>query len=102
MSNSEQMQKKSNLNGVSPHNDQHSCPPVYYVLSPKSANKCCGIINKGNTCYANVILQCLKIFPVLQSSNDQIKSTFILQLEEQCFSYIQQSLQLIHLFSLGL
>ena len=88
MSNSEQMQKKSNLNGVSPHNDQHSCPSVCYVLSPKSANKCCGIINKGNTCYANVILQCLKIFPVLQSSNDQIKSTFILQLEEQCFSYI--------------
>ena len=102
MSNSEPTQKKSNLNGVSAHNDHHACTPVYSVPSLKTANKRCGIINKGNTCYANVILQCLKIFPVLQSSNDQIKSTFILQLEEQCFSYIQQSLQLIHLFSLGL
>ena len=102
MCNSEPTQKKSDLNGVSAHNDHHACTPVYSVPSLKTTNKHCGIINKGNTCYANVILQCLKIFPVLQSSNDQIKSTFILQLEEQCFSYIQQSLQLIHLFSLGL
>ena len=75
MSNSEPTQKKSDLNGVSAHNDHHACAPVYSVPSLKTANKHCGIINKGNTCYANVILQCLKIFPVLWSSNDQIKST---------------------------
>ena len=75
MSNSEPTQKKSNLNGVSAHNDHHACTPVYSVPSLKTANKHCGIINKGNTCYANVILQCLKIFLVLLSSNDQIKST---------------------------
>ena len=75
MSNSEPTQKKSNLNGVSAHNDHHACTPVYSVPSLKTANKHCGIINKGNTCYANVILQCLKVFPVLWSSNDQIKST---------------------------
>ena len=75
MSNSEQTQKKSNLNGVSADNDHHACTPVYSVPSLKTANKHCGIINKGNTCYANVILQCLKVFPVLWSSNDQIKST---------------------------
>ena len=46
---------------------------LYHHL--KTANKHCRIINKGNTCYANVILQCLKIFPVLWSSNDHIKST---------------------------
>ena len=75
MSNSEPTQKKSNLNGVSAHNDHHACTLVYSVPSLKTANKHCGIINKGNTCYANVILQCLKIFLVLWSSNDQIKST---------------------------
>ena len=75
MSNSERTQKKSDLNGVSAHNDHHACTPVYSVPSRKTANKHCGIINKGNTCYANVILQCLKVFPVLWSSNDQIKST---------------------------
>ena len=75
MSNSEPMQKKSNVNGVSAHNNHHACTPVYSVPSLKTANKHCGIINKGNTCYANVILQCLKVFPVLWSSNDQIKST---------------------------
>ena len=75
MSNSEPTQKKSNLNGVSAHNDHHACTPVYSVPSLKTTNKHCGIINKGNTCYANVILQCLKVFPVLWSSNDQIKST---------------------------
>ena len=74
-SNSEPTQKKSNLNGVSAHNDHHACTPVYSVPSLKTAHKHCGIINKGNTCYANVILQCLKIFPVLRSPNDQIKST---------------------------
>ena len=45
---------------------------LYHHL--KTANKHCRIINKGNTCYANVILQCLKIFPVLWSSNDHIQS----------------------------
>ena len=75
MSYSEPTQKKSNLNGVSAHNDHHACTPVYSVPSLKTSSKHCGIINKGNTCYANVILQCLKIFPVLWSSNDQIKST---------------------------
>ena len=83
MSISEPTQKKSNLNGVSADNDHHACTPVYSVPSLKTANKHFGIINKGNTCYANVILQCLKIFPVLWSSNDQIKSTlYILQLEK--------------------
>ena len=75
MSNSERTQKKSDLNGVSAHNDHHACTPVYSVPLLKTANKHCGIINKGNKCYANVILQCLKIFPVLWSSSDQIKST---------------------------
>ena len=65
----------SNLNGVSAHNDHHAYTPVCSVPSLKTANKHCRIINKGNTCYANVILQCLKIFLVLLSSNDQIKST---------------------------
>ena len=74
MSNSEPTQKKSNLNGVSAHNDHHACTPVYSVPSLKTTNRHCGIIIKGNTCYANVILQCLKVFPVLRSSNDQIKS----------------------------
>ena len=75
MSNSEPTQKKSGLNGVSAHNDHHACTAVYSVPSLKTANKHCELINKGNTCYANVILQCLKVFPVLWSSNDQIKST---------------------------
>ena len=75
MCNSEPKQKKSNLNGVSAHNDHRACTPVSSVPSLKTASKHCGIINKGNTCYASVILQCLKIFPVLWSSNDQIKST---------------------------
>ena len=55
MSNSEPTQKKSNLNGVSAHNDHHACTPVYSVPSLKTPNKHCGIINKENTCYANVI-----------------------------------------------
>ena len=46
---------------------------LYHHL--KVPNKHWGIINKGNACYANVILQCLKIFPVFWSSSDQIKST---------------------------
>ena len=75
MSNSEPTQKKSNLNGVSAHNDHHARISVYSVPSLKTTNKHCGIINKGSTCYANVILQYLKVFPVLWSSNDQIKST---------------------------
>ena len=75
MSNSERTQKKSNLNGVSANNDHHACTPLYSVPSLKTANKHCGITNKRNTCYANVILECLKIFPVLWSSNDQINST---------------------------
>ena len=75
MSNSEATQKKSNLNGVSAHNDHHACTSAYSVPSLKTVNKNCEIINKGNTCYVNVILECLKVFPVLWSSNDQIKST---------------------------
>ena len=75
MSNSEPTEKKSILKGVSAHNDDHACTPVYSVPSFKTANKHCGFINKGNTYYANVILQCSKIFPVLGSFNDQIKST---------------------------
>ena len=47
MSNSEPTQKKSNLNGVSAHNDHHACTPVYSVPSLKTANEHCGIINKG-------------------------------------------------------
>ena len=69
------MQKKSNLNGVSTNNDHHACIPVYSAPSLKTANKCCGIIDKGNRNYANFILQCLKVFPILWSPNDQIKST---------------------------
>ena len=75
MSNSEPKQKISNLNGVSTHNDHHACTPVYSVPSLKTTNKHCEIINKGNTCYANVILQCLKVFPGLRSPHDLIKST---------------------------
>ena len=59
MSNSEPMPKRSNLNGASAHNDHHVRTPVYSVPSLKTISKHCGIINKGNTCYANVILQCL-------------------------------------------
>ena len=51
------MQKKFDLNEVSAPKDHHSCSPVYPGLSPKTVNKHCVIINKGNTCYANVILQ---------------------------------------------
>ena len=48
----------------------------YSVPSLKTANKHCGIISKGNTCYANVILQCLKVFQVLNRYlKYQIKST---------------------------
>ena len=75
MSNSEPTHKKSNVDGVSPHNDHHACTPTYSVPLLKTPNKNCGIINKVNTCYANVILQCLKVFPVLWSSSGQIKST---------------------------
>ena len=73
MPNLEPTQKKPNLNGVSAHNDHYACTPVNSVLSLKIANKHCGIINKGDTYYA--ILQCLKVLPVLWSSNNQIKST---------------------------
>ena len=62
MSNSDLMQKKRNLNGVYAHNDHHACIPVYSVASLKTANRHRGIINKENTCYANDILKCLKIF----------------------------------------
>ena len=85
MSNSEPTQKKSNLNGVSAHNDHHACTPVYSVPSLKTANKHCGITNKANTCYANVILQCLKIFPVLWCSSDQIKSTLYSSVRKDVF-----------------
>ena len=57
MSNLELMQKTFDLNEVSAPKDHHSCSPVYSGLSPKTVKKHCGIINKGNTCYANVILQ---------------------------------------------
>ena len=53
----ELVQKKFDLNGVSVPKDHDSCTPVYSGLSPKTVNNHCGIINKGNTCYANVILQ---------------------------------------------
>ena len=85
MFNSEPTQKKSNLNGVSANNDHHACTPVYSVPSLKTANKHCGIINKGNTCYANVILRCLNIFPVLRSFNDQIKSTLYFSVRKIMF-----------------
>lgn len=75
MSSSKPLQKKSNSNGVSAPNDHHICFPVYSVLSPKTANKHCGIISKGNTYYANVILKCLKVLPDFWFSNDEIKST---------------------------
>ena len=65
MPNLELTQKKCNLNGVSVHNDHHACTPVNSVPSLKTANKHCGIISKGNTYYANVILQCLKVLPVV-------------------------------------
>ena len=99
ISNSEPMQK--NLNGVSAPSDHHACTPVYSVPSSSTVNKHCKIINKGNICYANVVLRCLKVFPVLWSSNDQIKSTLSSSVRK-CFCYIQQSLQLVHLFSLSL
>ena len=79
------MQKKSNLNGVSAHNDHHACTPVCSAPSLTTANKNCGIINKGNTCYANVILHCLKVFPVLWSSNDQIKSSLYSSVRKKIF-----------------
>lgn len=75
MPNSEPTLKKSDLNGVSSHNDNHACTPVYSVSSFKTANKHCGFINKGNTYYANVILKCLKVLPDFWFSNDEIKST---------------------------
>ena len=59
MSNSEAMQKKPNWNDVSAHNDYHACTAVYSVPLLKTVNKHSGIINEGNTCYANVILQFL-------------------------------------------
>ena len=52
MSKSEPTQKKSYLNGVSAHNDDHACTPVCSVPSLKTPNKHCGIINEGNKCYA--------------------------------------------------
>ena len=65
--------------------DHHACTPVYSVASPKTAYKCCGITNKGNTCYPNVILQCLKFFPFLWSSDDQIKSTLSSSVRKRMF-----------------
>ena len=64
MSHSEPTQKKSNLNGVSVYNDHHAYTPLYSVPSLKTTNRHCGIIIKGNACYAKVILQSLKVFPV--------------------------------------
>ena len=82
MSNSELTQKMSNLNGVSAHDDHHVCAPVYSVPSLNTANKHCRIINKGNTCYANVILQYLKVFPVFWSPMIKLNQLCILQLEK--------------------
>ena len=62
-----------------PPNDHHIWAPVYSVPSPQTANKHSGIINKGNVSYATVILQCLNVFPILCSSNDQI---YLLQFEK--------------------
>ena len=60
MSNSEPTQKKSDLNGVSAHNDNHACTPVYSLPSLKTANKRCGIINKGKyllcKCYFTMLV----------------------------------------------
>ena len=72
MSNSELIQKKSNKYDVLAPNDHdhESCTPVYSVTSPKTAHKYYGIINKGNKCDANIILQCLQVFPILWSPND--------------------------------
>ena len=41
-----------------------------------------GIINKGNTCYVSVILQCLSVLPDLWPSNPQNNSPFILSLNK--------------------
>ena len=82
MSNSEPTQKKSNLSGVSAHNDHHACTPVYFVPSLKFANKHCGIINKGNKCYANVILQCLKSFQYCDPPTIKLNQLYILQVEK--------------------
>ena len=82
MSNSEPTPKKSNLNGVSAHNDHHACTPVYSVPSLKTTNKHCGIINKGNTCYANVILQCLKVFQYCGPPMVKLNQLCIPQLEK--------------------
>lgn len=79
MSNLELMQKTFDLNEVSAPKDHHSCSPVYSGLSPKTVKKHCGIINKGNVSYGNVILQYLNVFPIFCSSNDQI---YLLQFEK--------------------
>ena len=91
MSHSELMQQKFDLNGISASNDYHACTPVYSVPSPKTANKHCGIMDKGNTCYANVILQCLKAFPVLWSSNNQIKWTLSSSVRKMFLLYSKKS-----------
>ena len=85
------MQQKFDLNGVSASNDYHACTPVYSVPSPKTAHKHCGIMDKGNTCYANVILQCLKAFPVLWSSNNQIKWTLSSSVRKMFLLYSKKS-----------
>ena len=82
MSYSGPTQKKSNVNGVSAQNDHHACTPVCSVPSFKTANKHWGIINKGNTCYANVILQCLKVFQYCAPPLIKLNQLCILQLEK--------------------
>ena len=74
----------SNTNEVSALNRHHTYTQVYSTPLPKTANRHRSIINKGNTCYANVIL-CLKVFPVLWSSNGQIKSTLFSSVRKTMF-----------------
>ena len=56
--------------------------------SPTISSKPCGLIYKGNTCYVNVFLQCLKSIPALWSSSTSVSSNFS--------SSIQKILFLLH------
>ena len=87
LSNLELMQKMSNLNWVSAPNNQHAFTLQFtlydHLKLPRSVVE---LLIKGiHTCYANVIWQCLNVFPVLWSSNDQIESTLSSSISKTMF-----------------
>ena len=80
MPNSAPTEKKSILKGVSAHNDDHACTPVYSVPSRKTANKHCGFINKGIHDMQMLFYNARKFFQYSGPSMIKLNQLYILQL----------------------